>query len=172
MSNLKSEVWLRGPIAGIPPILQPAAHALLQAREEINSFMNDFPDDLLWEKPAGVASPGFHLRHLAGVLDRLFTYAKAETLHEAQLQYLKQEETPSAITTKELVEHFNKQVDKAIAQLSATDENTVTETRGVGRQQIPSTVLGLIFHAAEHTLRHTGQLIVTVKILKTANTSS
>ncbi|MFT3946504.1 MAG: DinB family protein [Agriterribacter sp.] len=164
------EVWLRGPHPGIPSLLQPAAHALLQAKEEINHFMNDFPDVLLWEKPAGVASPGFHLRHLAGVLDRLFTYAKAGTLDEAQLQYLKQEETPSAITTKELVEYFNMQVDKAIAQLSATHEKTLTENRGVGRKQIPSTVLGLLFHAAEHTQRHTGQLMVTIKILKAANT--
>ncbi|MCC6286273.1 MAG: DinB family protein [Chitinophagaceae bacterium] len=170
MSITSSEVWLRGPITGIPALLQPAAHALLQAREEINQFMNDFPDALLWEKPAGVAAPGFHLRHLAGVLDRLLTYAKAETLSEAQLQYLKQEETASAITTKELLEYFNRQVDKAIAQLSATAENILTEIRGVGRQQIPSTVSGLIFHAAEHTQRHTGQLMVTVKILKAANT--
>lgn len=162
----KPEVWLRGPVAEIPALLQPVAHALLQAREEINSFMNGFPDELLWEKPAGVASPGFHLRHLTGVLDRLFTYAKAETLSEEQLQYLKQEEKPSAVTTKELVEHFNQQIDKAIAQLIVTDEKTLTETRGVGRKQIPSTVLGLLFHAAEHTQRHTGQLMVTAKILK------
>ena len=162
----KPEVWLRGPIAEIPALLQPAAHALLQAREEINNFMNEFPDELLWEKLAGVASPGFHLRHLAGVLDRLFTYAKAETLSEAQLQYLKLEETPSSITTKQLVEHFNEQVDKALDQLRATDEKTLTEIRGVGRKQIPSTVLGLLFHAAEHTQRHTGQLLVTAKILK------
>lgn len=166
MNNSLPEVWLRGPIAGIPALLQPAAHALLQAREEINHFMNDFPNNMLWEKPGGVASPGFHLRHLAGVLDRLFTYAKAETLAEPQLQYLKQEEIPSDISTKELVEYFNKQVDKAIAQLSITDENTLTEIRGVGRKQILSTVSGLLFHAAEHTQRHTGQLMVTVNILK------
>lgn len=172
MNNSLPEVWLRGPIAGIPALLQPAAHALLQAREEINHFMNDFPNNMLWEKPAGVASPGFHLRHLAGVLDRLFTYAKAETLAEPQLQYLKQEEIPSDISTKELVEYFNKQVDKAIAQLSVTDENTLTEIRGVGRKQIPSTVSGLLFHAAEHTQRHTGQLMVTVNILKAQYTAS
>ena len=69
------EVWLRGPLPGINAYLQPAAHALLQAREELNAFMKDFSSDLLWEKPGGVASPGFHLQHLTGVLDRLFTAA-------------------------------------------------------------------------------------------------
>lgn len=162
----KPEVWLRGPVAGIPALLQPAAHALLQAREEINAFMTGFPDELLWEKPAGAASPGFHLRHLTGVLDRLFTYAKNEMLNDDQLQYLRNEGIPSAVTTKELVEIFNSQVDKAVSQLSVTDEKTLTEFRGVGRKQIPSTVQGLLFHAAEHTQRHTGQLLVTVKILK------
>lgn len=162
----KPEVWLRGPVAGIPALLQPAAHALLQAREEINAFMTGFPDELLWEKPAGAASPGFHLRHLTGVLDRLCTYAKNEMLNDDQLQYLKNEGIPSAVTTKELVEIFNSQVDKAVSQLSVTDEKTLTDFRGVGRKQIPSTVQGLLFHAAEHTQRHTGQLLVTVKILK------
>lgn len=162
----KPEVWLRGPVAGIPALLQPAAHALLQAREEINAFMTGFPDELLWEKPAGAASPGFHLRHLTGVLDRLFTYAKNEMLNDDQLQYLRNEGIPSAVTTKELVEIFNSQVDKAVSQLSVTDEKTLTEFRGVGRKQMPSTVQGLLFHAAEHTQRHTGQLLVTVKILK------
>ena len=160
------EVWLRGPVAGIPPLLQPVAHALLQAREEINHLMVDFPDELLWEKPAGMASPGFHLRHVAGVLNRLFTYAKAEILSETQLQYLKAEGVPDTTTSQELVSKFNSQVDAAITQLSGTDEHTLTAIRGVGRKQIPSTVLGLLFHAAEHTQRHTGQLLVTVKILK------
>lgn len=162
----KPEVWLRGHVTGIPALLQPVAHALLQAREELSSFMNGFPDEMLWEKPAGVASPGFHLQHLTGVLDRLFTYAKAESLSEEQLAYLKEEGIPLAVTTQQLVEAFYKQVDKAIHQLSSTDEDILTDTRGVGRKQIPSTVLGLLFHAAEHTQRHIGQLMVTAKILK------
>ena len=80
----KPEVWLRGPLDGVPALLQPVAHALLQAREEINELMIGFPEELLWEKLAGMASPGFHLQHLAGVLDRLFTYARNEQLLEQQ----------------------------------------------------------------------------------------
>ena len=168
MAEKKYEVWLRGPVDGIPATLQPAAHALLQAREEVNTLMEGFPEALLWEKPAGVASPGFHLQHIAGVIDRLFTYAKGNMLNAGQLQYLKQEEHPVSLTCKtiELVEQFNRQVDKALVQLAATDETILTAFCGVGRAQLPSTVLGLLVHAAEHTQRHLGQLLVTVRILK------
>ncbi|ANE53227.1 DinB family protein [Flavisolibacter tropicus] len=169
MANTKQpEVWLRGQLEGIPPHLQPVAHALLQAREEINEYMQGFPEYLLWEKPAGVASPGFHLQHLTGVLDRLFTYAQGKLLTDNQLQYLKAEGTgnQSDTTVAYLLQQFNQQVDVALAQLSQTNENELLEFRGVGRAQLPSTVFGLLFHSAEHTMRHTGQLLVTVRVLK------
>lgn len=89
------EVWLRGPILDIPPILQPVAHALLQAREEVDTLLIGFPETYLWEKPAGMASPGFHLQHLAGVIDRLFTYARGESLSKGQLTALAAENNHS-----------------------------------------------------------------------------
>ncbi|MFI5157743.1 MAG: DinB family protein [Sphingobacteriales bacterium] len=165
----KREVWLRGPLNGIPALLQPAAHALLQAREEVNELMTDFPEGLLWEKPAGMASPGFHLQHLTGVLDRLFTYAKAETLTLEQLACLSAEGKEIDVNVSELLANFDRQVDIAIKQLSETDETTLTEVRGIGRAQVPSTVIGLLFHSAEHTMRHVGQLLVTVKVLISDN---
>jgi len=161
----KPEVWLRGPLGGIPALLQPVAHALLQAREEINELMQGFPDALLWEKPAGMASPGFHLQHMAGVLDRLYTYARGEQLDQKQLDYLAAESKNVDVKVSQLLEHFNKQVDIAIKQLSETDEAALTEIRGVGRAKVPSTVIGLLVHSAEHTMRHIGQLLVTVRVL-------
>lgn len=168
MANQKiQEVWLRGKIDHVPELLQPIAHSLLQAREELNELMKDFPDELLWIKPAGAASAGFHLQHLTGVLDRLFTYADGRMLTEQQLIFMKEEgRTQQTNTTVAmLVKHFDLQVDKALKQLQILNENTLTEYRGVGRAQLPSTVIGLIFHAAEHTMRHLGQLIVTVKVV-------
>jgi uncharacterized damage-inducible protein DinB len=165
----KPEVWLRGPVENIPALLQPAAHVILQAREEVDTLMKDFPEEKLWEKPAGIASVGFHLQHLRGVLDRLFTYAKGDALSEEQLAELKQETQPHDITVEQLVKNFDEQVDKAIKQLSEIPENTLLEKRGVGRAQLPSNVLGLLFHAAEHTMRHTGQLLVTARILMNEN---
>lgn len=162
------EFWLRGPVPEISPYLQPVAHALLQAREEVTTALDDLPDRLLWEKPAGTASPGFHLQHLTGVLDRLFTYAKGEQLTEEQLRYLKEEGHPADETSSKenLVLNFQQQVDQALQTLKIFPENSLTEKRSVGRKQLPSTVLGLLFHAAEHTMRHTGQLLVTVRFLK------
>lgn len=167
MATNLPEVWLRGPIDGISPLLQPVAHALLQAREEVNNLIIEFPTTALWTKPAGMASVGFHLQHLVGVLDRLFTYARGEMLSTAQLTYLKAEGNPAEnITLQTLIENFNNQVDFAIKQLQTTDAEALIEFRGVGRQQLPSTVQGLLFHAAEHTMRHLGQLLVTVKIVQ------
>ena len=164
--NSKPEVWLRGPVDGIPPLLQPVAHTLLQAREEIKEIMADFPDKLLWLQVAGMASPGFHLQHLSGVLDRLFTYARGEQLNQQQLEYLANEGKDNGQTVNKLLIAFNKRVDAALEQLGKTDEKILTEVRGVGRKQTPSCVMGLLVHSAEHTMRHTGQLLVTVKVLK------
>ncbi|MEO6524283.1 MAG: DinB family protein [Mucilaginibacter sp.] len=168
MSQNKAEVWLRGPLPNVPPLLQPVAHALLQVREELNELMVGFPDELLWERPAGLASPGFHLQHLTGVLDRLFTYAGGEALNEQQLDYLSREGKAyiGNNLSETLVKAFNNQVNNALNILQNTNESTLTETKGVGRAQIPSTVIGLLVHAAEHTTRHYGQLLVTVKVLK------
>ncbi|WP_454802095.1 DinB family protein [Mucilaginibacter phyllosphaerae] len=169
MANDKlPEVWLRGPLNNIPALLQPVAHALLQAREELNELMTGFPDELLWEKVAGMASPGFHLQHLTGVLDRLFTYARIETLTPEQLNYLAAEGKPTIkiYTVAELVMNVNNQVNQALIQLSQVDETQLTDNRRVGRAQLPSTLIGLYTHSAEHTMRHLGQLIVTVAVLK------
>ncbi|TFF37295.1 DinB family protein [Mucilaginibacter psychrotolerans] len=165
--STQPEVWLRGPLPGIPALLQPVAHALLQAREELNELMAGFPDDKLWDKVAGMASPDFHLQHLTGVLDRLFTYANNESLTEQQLEYLSQEGNTAnkAYTTQDLVAAFNRQVDESLSQLSKADPASLAEFRPVGRGKLPSTVIGLYTHAAEHTMRHLGQLIVTVRVV-------
>lgn len=168
MADENLEVWQRGPVLDVPPLLQPAAHALLQAREELTILLKNFPGKLLWERPAGVASPAFHLQHLSGVLDRVFTYARGEALTAKQLEQLHLEDIAPQpnVDTHTLLVRFNQQVDKALAQLKNTDEMTLTEFRGVGRKQLPSTVIGLLVHGAEHTMRHVGQLMVTVKFLQ------
>lgn len=168
MPTQKPEAWQRGPVPGVPSFLQPVAHALLQAREEVNDLMRGFPSALLWEKPAGLASPGFHLQHLSGVIDRLFTYARNEQLTPVQLEQLAAEgkDRESLYSTEELVERFNVQVDKAMEQLMNTGEHDLVEHRAVGRARLPSTVIGLLFHGAEHSMRHLGQLLVTVAVIR------
>jgi uncharacterized damage-inducible protein DinB len=161
------EYWQRGPIIGIPGLLQPVAHALLQARQEVEEVLTDFPAELLWQKPNGLASVAFHIQHITGVINRLFTYASGAMLNAQQLDYLQQEGIVSPNITKQmLLQNLHHQIQQSITVLSLTHENILTETRLVGRKQIPSTVIGLFFHAAEHTMRHTGQLLVTAEFVK------
>lgn len=164
----KLEVWQRGPSPEYITVLQPVAHALLQAREEISEYMHQFPAELLWLRPANMASVGFHLQHLSGVLDRVFTYARAEKLSDFQFEQLYEEgkDATDGYSVEALVKRFDKQVDTALQQLKTTDEETLGDYRGVGRAGLPSTVIGLLFHAAEHTMRHVGQLMVTAAVVK------
>ncbi|PAP75675.1 DinB family protein [Rubrivirga marina] len=165
----RPEVWLRGPVEGVPALLQPVAHALLQAREDAAALAAELPASKLWERPGGVASAGFHLQHLDGVLDRMLTYARGEALTDRQFASLRAEGAPDdALTPAALADAFTARVDAALAQLRATDPVTLTEPRGVGRKGLPSTVLGLLVHAAEHSQRHVGQLLVTVRVLTAA----
>lgn len=170
----KIEVWQRGPVTNVPPLLQPVAHAILEAREEVHQIMENFPEELLWEKPAGVASPAFHLQHIAGVLDRLFTYAKKELLSEDQMHSLSLEgnKEKTSLSMQQMIIQLDKQIDDAIEELKKVKEDTLTEVRVVGRKQIPTTLIGLYFHAAEHSMRHIGQLLVTVRVLKAEKSNS
>jgi len=160
------EAWLRGPIEGVPDPLQPVAHALIQAREEARDVLRDFPVALLWTRPAGLASVGFHLQHITGVVDRLFTYARGESLSADQRAALAREGAPleALNSVDDLLGAFDAQVDRALDQLRATPPNSLIETRRVGRQQLPATMLGLLFHAAEHAQRHVGQMLVTARV--------
>lgn len=161
-----TEAWLRGPVEGVPPLLQPVAHALLQARDEVRAIADALPADALWRRPAGLASAGFHLQHLRGVLDRTFTYARGAALDGMQLAVLAAEGTPPtpATTADRLAGAFAAQVELALAQLRSTPEASLTAARAVGRAALPSTVIGLLVHAAEHTTRHVGQLLVTARV--------
>ena len=165
-SNSNLEYWLRGPVDGITGLLQPAAHAILQSKAEVHQGLKDFPDSLIWERPEGVASVAFHLQHIPGVLDRMFTYASGKQLNQQQLDYMIAEGIEDdAITISSLLDFFDKRVEKALEQLRSTPENDLLQPRSVGRKQIPSNVIGLLFHGAEHIQRHTGQLLVTARVV-------
>ena len=161
------EVWLRGPVGGIPALLQPVAHSLLQSREELHGTLGRMAPADIWIAPGGAASVGFHARHATGSLDRLFTYARGEQLSAAQRAAMAAEAQhdlrPQVVPA--LLAEFDAAVERALDQLRSTDEAALRVPRGVGRAQLPSTVLGLLFHAAEHTQRHLGQIVTTAKIV-------
>jgi len=164
---MQPEPWLRGPLDGVDPYLMPAAHALTHAGEDLARVVPDVPKDALWKRPGSAASVGFHLRHVAGSIDRLLAYARGEALTDAQRAAAKAEEDPGAPEdAPALLAEAQAAIARAIAQIRSTPRGMLLDPRGVGRAQLPSTVLGLLFHVAEHTQRHTGQLIATARAVR------
>ena len=159
--------WLRGPVAGVLPLLQPVAHALIDADEDVQKVVPMLTVEQIAARPGGAAPIAYHVRHAMGSLDRLFTYARGETLSDAQLATLASEKTldPRTFMPSQLGRDFSAAIQRAHAQLRATRENELLATRLVGRAKLPSNTLGLLFHAAEHTARHVGQIVTTAKIV-------
>lgn len=162
------EAWLRGPVEGVPPLLMPAAHALLGASADLAAAVAGLSPEQVWERPGNAASIGFHLRHIAGSLGRLYSYARGVPLSEEQRAALQREGesgTPPADATA-LLHLVEAAVADALEVLRQTPERELLTFRGVGRAQLPSNTIGLLFHGAEHTQRHTGQVIATAKFLR------
>ncbi len=124
-------------------------------------------DDEWNARPAGIASAAFHVRHITGVIDRLFTYARGLPLNDEQFALLRAEGDPLAYADMPgVLSALYVRIDLALAQLMTTDPATFGDFRGVGRAQLPSTVIGCLVHGAEHSMRHVGQLSVTVRVVR------
>jgi uncharacterized damage-inducible protein DinB len=167
-TTVPAEVWLRGPVPGIQPLLQPAAHTLLQVGEDVVPIVQHLTPEQLWARPGGAAAIGFHLVHLPGSLERLLTYSRGETLSTDQFARLTAERTvhddrpelPAILTT------FRTGIESAIDYLRTVPEDILLTPREVGRKRLPSTTLGLIFHAAEHSARHAGQIVTLTRVVQ------
>jgi len=162
-----TEWWQRGPVDGIPAVLQPVAHILLQVRESVGEIVEPLTEQEWNARPAGVASAAFHVRHIPGVIDRLFTYARGNALSTEQFAAIRsegQEVLASDVAT--VLSALSRRVDAALAELRTIDVTTLGDFRGVGRVQLPSTVIGCLVHGAEHAMRHVGQLSVTARIVR------
>ncbi len=168
MSESPPEVWLRGPVAGIQPLLQPAAHAIQQVGEDVIPIVQQLTPTQLWARPGGAAAIGFHLVHLPGSLDRLLTYSRAEPLSARQLTELADERTvhEDRPEIEQLLERFSARLDAAIDYLRTVPTDSLLLPREVGRKRLPSTTLGLIFHAAEHSSRHAGQIVTLTRVVQ------
>jgi uncharacterized damage-inducible protein DinB len=166
---MSTEAWLEGPIEGVDPILMPIAQALVQVGRDVERLAELAPETV-WARPGGAASVGFHLKHVVGVLDRLLTYARGQTLTAEQQAALRAEGEPGdpPKDAVALVAEARAALERALAQVRATPREALLEPRGVGRKQLPSTVLGLLHHAAEHAVRHAGQALTTARIVRGA----
>ena len=161
-----AEPWLRGPIAGMPAMVMPAAHAMMQAAEDIPRAAEGLTNRQLWALPGGAAAVGFHLRHLGGSIDRLLTYLRGEMLTDAQMATLDAEIEDDGRSSDELVGEALAAIARGIEAMRETPPGIYLEPRGVGRRRLPSTVFGLLVHIAEHTQRHVGALIATAKVVR------
>jgi uncharacterized damage-inducible protein DinB len=164
MSNAP-EVWMRGAVAGVDPLLQPVAHAFMQVKEDLAQLAASVHADDVWTRPGEAASIGFHARHIGGATDRLLTYAKGESLTPEQFAAFKAENVSGA-PLADVVSATLDLLDRALEQVAATPPDALLEPRKVGRAGFPTTTLGLLFHAAEHATRHAGQALTTAKILR------
>jgi hypothetical protein len=162
------EVWLRGPIDGIEPQLQPAAHTLQQVREDVDQVVQDLTEIQMWARPGGAAAIGFHLLHLPGSLDRLLTYSRGHALSPAQLAALAAEQTvyQDRPRLEYLLAGLQEGVERALGYLRTVPTDTLLVPREVGRKRLPSTAFGLIFHAAEHSARHAGQIVTLARVVR------
>jgi uncharacterized damage-inducible protein DinB len=166
-NEMTIEVWLSGPVEGIDPLLQPVAHALLQVRNDTEALCSELDEVILWKREGNAAPIGFHLSHIAGATDRLFTYARGGELNEEQIAAMKAEKTVEERKPQkqQLLDSLRETFDRALAQLRNTGRDDLVNAREVGRAKLPSTVLGLLFHAAEHAQRHSGQIATTARFL-------
>lgn len=163
-----TEVWLRGPLPDVSLLLMPAAHALIQAASDIESAASTLNKEEVWHRPGDAPSVGFHLRHVAGSIDRLLTYARGGQLSSEQFRALSIESLPGepAEEAATLVRTATSRIEDALQALRSTPDDSLAEPREVGRAKLPSTIFGLLFHIAEHTQRHTGQIVTTARIVR------
>jgi uncharacterized damage-inducible protein DinB len=158
------EAWMRGPIEGVHPLLAPVFYSFQMAREDLEKFTAGLAAAAIWARPHGLTSVGFHLRHIAGSTDRLVTYLQGRELTAAQLDALAAEASPGELSREELLDGVNQAFRDAEAVIRAIDPTTLSDARTVGRKRLPTTVIGLLTHIAEHTQRHVGQAIAAAEL--------
>jgi hypothetical protein len=160
---MQPEPWLRGPIAGVHPLVAPVLYAFQQAREDLAAFTEGLTPQQLWASPHGFGSAGFHILHIAGSTARLMSYLQQRELTAEQMQALREEAQPLGCGREELLAILDRALRDAETVVRAIDPATLEQPRGVGRKQLPTTVIGLLTHIAEHTQRHIGQAIGACK---------
>jgi uncharacterized damage-inducible protein DinB len=165
------EPWLRGTYPELPAVLRAVLHAFELSREDVVRWTDGLAEAELHASPFGLSPIAFHMRHIARSLDRLLTYAEGNQLSSEQIAAMKTELDPG-ISREELLAEFHEGLERSAARVRAFASADLEEPRGVGKKQLPTSVGGLLVHLADHTQRHTGQIVTTAKVLKAANIPS
>jgi uncharacterized damage-inducible protein DinB len=171
MMENQPEPWLRGRTENLPSIHLAVLNALSLALEDVDHWCFGLTQEDFHAQPHGLPSVAFHIRHIARSIDRLLTYAEGFQLTDAQLSALKSESAPTG-SIRTVLDEFHQGLEHGslrIRQLAGTD---LELPRAVGRRKLPTTVGGLLVHIADHTQRHTGQVITTSKLFLAINRKS
>jgi uncharacterized damage-inducible protein DinB len=155
-------------MAGVPQHLMPVFHSFAMVREDLALHTAGLSDEQVWRRVDPIPTLGFQLRHIAGSVDRLVTYLMGGELSEAQLAALKRETVPGAELLADLLGDVDRSLSDAEEQIRSIPEASLHEARFIGKKRLPSTVLGLLVHVAEHTQRHLGQAVTTAKLVRGA----
>lgn len=159
------EPWLRATHTGLHPVIAAVLYSFEQALEDISKHTEGLSAEQTWARPYGLTSVGFHIRHIAGSVDRLLTYTKGQLLDELQMRTLQQEVDPEGDPDSLLAE-LRVVLERAGEAVQGIAPSALPEARKVGRKGLPTTVAGLLVHIAEHTQRHVGQAVVTAKLAR------
>jgi uncharacterized damage-inducible protein DinB len=165
MSAPYVEPWLRGTHTDVPAVGRAVLHALELALDDLTKWTEGLTDAEVHSQPLGLPSVAFHLRHIARSTDRLLSYAEGNQLSSEQLAALKGEQSGEeslAALLAEVEVSFSSAADR-VRVLATANFDTF---RGVGRKQLPTSIGGALIHVADHTQRHTGQVVTTAKVLK------
>jgi uncharacterized damage-inducible protein DinB len=159
------EPWLRGTLQEIPALQRAVLHALELAEEDLRRWCGSLTDEQINARPSGLPPVAFHLRHIARSLDRLLTYAEGRSLTDEQLTALKADLDAGA-SRDDLLTELEGAIRKSAVRIRAFDVRELDEARNVGKQRLPTTVVGLLVHVADHTQRHVGQAVTTAKMVR------
>lgn len=156
------EPWMRGTHTELDPVRRAVVHALELAEEDARRWAVGLSEEALFRRFEGLPSVAFHLRHIVRSLDRLLTYAEGGGLRETQIAELATEHAFSSASA--VIEEFVDGMKRAKERVASTQPECFAEARGIGRKRLPTTMVGLLIHCADHTQRHAGQMVTTAKL--------
>jgi uncharacterized damage-inducible protein DinB len=165
MPDLQPEPWMRGIVPGIDPVMGHLLRASEHIREDIEKAIAPLTQAQLWAKPSGMTSAGFHVKHLAGSIERLCTYLAGNQLNEQQIAAMKAEGSGSE-SAEELLDAVRNALARYETLVQTMAPAHFGDIREIGRKRLQTTAISLAIHIAEHGQRHVGQAISAAKLAK------
>jgi uncharacterized damage-inducible protein DinB len=159
------EPWLRGTHTDLPAVGRAVVHALELALDDLHKWTAGLSEAQIHAAPLGLTPIATQLRHIAGSIDRILTYAEGRRLSDEQLALQKTEEAGSQ-PLAELLSAVEASIAGAFTRIRALAAHDLEQPRAVGRKQLPTSLGGALVHVADHTQRHVGQVVVTAKVLR------